>query len=338
MANTTQIDPTRTTLLRRQFIADMVRRFKAVSLEIQVLVVDDDVFGLQNIGIRFVSDLVGNIELQAWRFQTNPQKVRSYRTWLKQQVDQNILVQIGGVTSKPWTATYIESAYRKGVLRAYTDSRREFLSGPSDIFASGRDEFLRTAFSSPEALSKVELLYERAFTELQGVTAAMDQQMSRILAEGLAQGQAPATIARDLRDNVTKLTNTRAKVIARTEIIRAHAEGQLDAFEELGVKELGLLAEWSTAGDDRVCPQCDELEGVVMTVKEARGLLPRHPNCRCTWVPANVKEKEAGQLRGRQKNAAIERSIQEEGPTGKRVKRSRAEIRKQSVWAGKSLR
>lgn len=293
MANTTQIDPTRTTLLRRQFIADMVRRFKAVSLEIQQLVVNDDAFGLINPGIRSVNDLIGNVEFQAWRFQTNPQKVRSYRLWLKQQVDDKILTQVGGISGKPWTAKYIEPAYRKGVIRAFTDTRRALLTGPSDIFVGGRDEFLRTAFSSPEALSKVELLYERAFTELEGVTSAMDQQMSRILAEGLSQGQAPATIARDLRANITKLTNTRAKTIARTEIIRAHSEGQLDAFEVLGVKEVGLLAEWLTAGDDRVCIICQDLEGQVFTIKEARGMMPAHPNCRCAWIPAGKAVEKA---------------------------------------------
>lgn len=290
MPNALKSDPTRTVLLRRSFIADMVRRFKAVSAAIHQLVVVDDVFGLQNSGVVFVDDLIGNIEKQAWRFQTNPQKVKSYRLWLKEQVDQKILTPVGGISGKPWTAPYIESAYNKGVMRAFTDTRRALLTGPSDIFAGSRDEFLRSAFSSPEALSKIELLYERAFTELEGVTSAMDQQMSRILAEGLSQGQAPATISRSLRDNVTKLTNTRAKVIARTEIIRAHAEGQLDSFEVLGVKELGVLAEWSTAGDDRVCIICQDLEGEVFSVKEARGLMPAHPNCRCAWIPANVGE------------------------------------------------
>ncbi len=281
MANANKIDPTRTVLLRRAFVADMVRRFKALSLEIQQLVVNDDAFGLQSPGIRVVDDFltISNVEFQAWRFQTNPQKVKSYRLWLKEQVDAKILTTSGGLTNKPWTAPYIESAYKKGVVRAFTDTRRVLLTGPSDLFTGGRDEFLRSAFSSPEALSKVELLYERAFTELQGVTSAMDQQMSRILAEGLSQGQAPATIARSLRDNVTKLTNTRAKVIARTEIIRAHSEGQLDAFEVLGVKELGVQAEWITAGDDRVCVICQDLEGQIFTVKEARGLMPAHPNC-----------------------------------------------------------
>jgi SPP1 gp7 family putative phage head morphogenesis protein len=67
--------------------------------------------------------------------------------------------------------------------------------------------------------------------------------------------------------------------------IHAHAEGQLDSFEDLGVRELGITAEWSTAGDERVCPRCSALEGHIYTVEEARGMIPQHPGCRCSWIP-----------------------------------------------------
>jgi SPP1 gp7 family putative phage head morphogenesis protein len=40
-----------------------------------------------------------------------------------------------------------------------------------------------------------------------------------------------------------------------------------------------------TAGDLRVCPMCQGLNGKVYTIKEARGLIPVHPQCRCAWVP-----------------------------------------------------
>ena len=95
------------------------------------------------------------------------------------------------------------------------------------------------------------------------------------------------------------------------------------------------MAEWSTAGDDRVCPLCGPLEGSVMTVKEARGLLPRHPNCRCAWIPADKKRKEAGQKRGPARDAAVKKSIKAEGPTKK--KRSFRDIKRRSVWQGKNL-
>jgi hypothetical protein len=44
-----------------------------------------------------------------------------------------------------------------------------------------------------------------------------------------------------------------------------------------------------TAGDDRVCDECDSLEGLTFTIEEARRLIPVHPNCRCVFVPTNDK-------------------------------------------------
>jgi SPP1 gp7 family putative phage head morphogenesis protein len=289
MPNQLKTDPTRTTTLQKQFMADMRRRFKWLSKNIQELVVDDDAFGLGELSIVSLNQ---QVPFQAWRFNTDAQKVQSYRKWLTQQVNAGILNPVGGISGKPWTAPYIESAYKKGAIRAYTDLRVEDLVNQPTVFEGGRAEFIRTAFNQPILASKVELLYERSFTELKGVSAAMDQQMSRILADGLVQGNGPAAIARSLRDNVTKLTKTRALVIARTEIVRAHAEGQLDAFVLLGVKEVGILAEWATAGDERVCPECGALEGIVMTIEEARNAIPRHPNCRCAWIPASKDRKE----------------------------------------------
>jgi SPP1 gp7 family putative phage head morphogenesis protein len=341
MATARQVDPTRTTLLRRKFMADMTRRFKKVSFAIQELVVDDDAFGLvPGILITFndKEPLLKNqqVQQQAWRFQTNPQKVRSYRLWLGQQVRAEILT-VEGAFAKPWTAPYIESAYKKGLLRAWIDVRALEELESLDFIKGSRAEFLAQAFQASIPQQKIELLYQRAFTELEGVTAAMDQQMSRILATGLTRGDGPRKIARDLRKNVTKMTKTRAIVIARTEIVRAHSEGQLDAFELLGVEEVGVQVEWLTAGDDRVCLQCVELEGTIFTIDEARDLIPRHPNCRCAWIPADKKRPEQGQLRGSLRDRAVDRSIQAEGPTGGRVRRSKAAIKARSTWIGKEL-
>ncbi len=334
-------DPTRTTLLRRKFIADMTRRFKKVSKAIQELVVDDDAFGLVKgnlITFENSESLIKNQQVpnQAWRFQSNPQKVGSYRRWLKSQINTEILV-FEGAFAKPWTAPYIESAYRKGVLRAFTDTHAEELAESVDFFEGSKAQFLQQAFSAPVPQTKIELLYQRAFTELEGVTAAMDQQMSRILSTGLVRGDGPRKIARALRDNVSKMTKTRAIVIARTEIVRAHAEGQLDGFEILGIEKVGVQVEWLTAGDDRVCQQCEELEGAIFTIEEARDLIPRHPNCRCAWIPADSKRPEQGQHRGIARDKAVNRSIAAERPSGGRVRRSIRETRALSTWIGKEL-
>jgi SPP1 gp7 family putative phage head morphogenesis protein len=132
------------------------------------------------------------------------------------------------------------------------------------------------------------------------------------------------------------MTRTRANALARTELVRAHAEGQLDAYVALGEKEVGVMAEWITAGDDRVCDLCQDLEGVVMTITEARGTIPRHVNCRCAWIPADRVRKEKGQRRGRRKDAAIKKSIRSEGGLNTK-KRTFKEIKSRSTWIGKDL-
>jgi SPP1 gp7 family putative phage head morphogenesis protein len=216
-----------------------------------------------------------------WRFVADDAKLDSYRQWLKAQVNAGIL-EVSGVNKQtPWVESYISSAYKKGLLRAYTDTHAADIAAARgfEFIEGGKAGFLDMAFNSPVAQSKLKMLWTRAFSQLQGVTAQMDQEMSRILTSGLAAGTGPRQIARELNKSVSGLEKKRALTIARTEIINAHAEGQLDAFDVMNVEEVGVMAEWSTAGDDRVCPLCAPLEGVVMTVKEARGLIPRHPNC-----------------------------------------------------------
>lgn len=65
----------------------------------------------------------------------------------------------------------------------------------------------------------------------------------------------------------------------------AYAEGALNSYEEMGIEGVEVEAEFATAGDDVVCPECEELEGKVYSIEEARGVIPVHPNCRCAWIP-----------------------------------------------------
>lgn len=67
--------------------------------------------------------------------------------------------------------------------------------------------------------------------------------------------------------------------------ISAHAEASLNAYEEAGVQGVQTEAEWLTAGDSRVCPDCRRMEGRVFEISKARGMIPLHPQCRCSFIP-----------------------------------------------------
>jgi len=258
-------------MLRRKFMADVRKRAKVLKGAINKYMVTDDTLALK--------PAVDPLKFNAFReyqFRTNPEKLNGFKAWFQGQVDRGVL-EVG--KQPPWTNTYVDSAYRKGVVRAYTDTHREALAASSDFYAGSQAQFLQQAFASPEVVSKIQMIYTRTYDSLKGYTAQMATDTSRILAQGLSNGYGPRQIAREMNARIDGLTRKRALTIARTEVINAHAEGQLDAFELMGVEEVGLQAEWSTAGDDRVCARCAAMAGEVMSVKKARGLIPLHPNC-----------------------------------------------------------
>jgi len=280
-----KLDPSRTKTERQRFMREVQRRFRwLVGQVVQWLVTDDELgleeqkpFRLQN--------------KRQYAFLSDPAKLKQFQAWLKQQMDAGVLSVSGGFPGKPWTADYIESAWRKGMLRAYTDVRKEKLTETPEWYRGTKEQWLRSAFAQPEMMSKVELLATRAFEGMKGVTEQMSTQMSRILADGLANGYNPKKVAKLMTDSIGKLTRTRALVIARTEIIHAHAEGMLDGYGMLGVEMVGAEVEWSTSGDSLVCEQCSSLEGKTFTIEEARGKIPLHPSCRCSWKPVVEGEK-----------------------------------------------
>lgn len=48
-----------------------------------------------------------------------------------------------------------------------------------------------------------------------------------------------------------------------------------------------------TAGDDDVCPICEEIEADgPYTIDEARSLIPAHPYCRCAFIPVDSEDED----------------------------------------------
>lgn len=343
-------DPSRTKTLRDRFQRELRKRFRVLKRRIRELLVEEDALGLrdktreQRVAFAFDSSemfqqnhLIENAYRGGrWRFMASKGVLDMFLNWLQGQFKELIAPEGEGGS---FLAGYIEEGFRRGMERAFDDTRRsqrvleeikksaeEFAK--KDFYAGSKREFLRSSFGRRIAKSKVSILAERTLTDLKGITESSARRMQHILLDGLVEGQHPRKIARDM-SKALDIDRKRAETIARTEIIRTHAEGQLQALEDMGVDEIGVMVEWATAGDNRVCPLCEELEGVVLKVKEAHNLLPRHPNCRCAYIPANVSEEDTKQqvVEKPKIESAIESSIKKEGKEPSETSWAGADVR-----------
>jgi len=279
-----RIDPTRTATLRKKMIADVNRRFGAIKKEIYQAIVVQDAFGLKESN----HTLKVNVEPKQFAFPRSADKVSAFMSWLKTMEELHILTvirkpgRLGVAAEGAWTDVYIESAYKQGILRAGQELKKAGLDIPIPAGELGVDT-VALSFNMPVHADAVGLLYTRTFSELKGITAAMDQQISFILAQGLMEGRNPQIIARQLNERVGVML-TRARTMARTEIVRAHHLSSIQEYENAGLAGVIIQSEWLTAGWN-VCPLCAPLNGKVFEINVIKAMIPRHPNCRCCAIP-----------------------------------------------------
>jgi len=104
------------------------------------------------------------------------------------------------------------------------------------------------------------------------------------LTKGIEEGLSNDKIAENINERIKKFSHNKAKIIARTEIIRAHTYGLYQTMKESGIKKYM----WVTARDDKVCIICKHYDGKVFDINS--GILPvksTHVNCRCSIVKAD---------------------------------------------------
>lgn len=103
----------------------------------------------------------------------------------------------------------------------------------------------------------------------------IEREMAAKIAAGMPSGQAARWAEREM----TRMKNYRGMMIARTEASAAMNEGALIGYEAAGVKMVEFLA------SPNACNECLGYAGQRMTLSDAEGLIPVHPNGMCTWVP-----------------------------------------------------
>ena len=292
------VDPTGTTTIRRRYERAAVRRFRRIATLARRAIVEVDSLGIAARRIRTGDVAIGDAEARAGQFAGHggsAAKARAFSEWLRRQSDFEVLdlppsavaaandppptgPPRGRAANRPhWSRTFVAAAYRKGLRDAVVETGRA---------PRGRTERIVGAeFLGPVHARRAEILYARNLHALAGVSRETSAAVRDVLARGLIEGRAPRVLARIVTNRVAKVGIVRARTIARTEIIRAHAEATLTYYEEAGVEVVRQEAEFATSGDNRVCPICAGMEGDVHLIEEARGIIPVHPNCRCRWLP-----------------------------------------------------
>lgn len=281
-----KVDPTRTLALRNRFVADMTRRFKALRRDIIVSIVARDGFGLKQ---NKAAMLEAAKELE-FNFPTSVQKIEAFMNWLREQQSLGILEIIERPRSilsppqmEPWANLYLRSAYEKGITSADAKLVRAGIEPIKPVSTPGAR--IVGVFDQPQHADRAANIFTRAFSDLEGITEAMDAQISRILSEGLLYGGGPEQLAKEIAAKLDTIGLNRARTLARTEIVRTHHLATVAEFRLAAVNEVTVQAELLTAGDDAVCEECQALEGRIFTLDEAERLIPVHPQCRCSILP-----------------------------------------------------
>jgi SPP1 gp7 family putative phage head morphogenesis protein len=271
-------DPSRTAGIKRQYRADLNRRWNRINALIWETVVVNDALRLSPPLARAAARAAN-----PFQFRTDPEgKVDDFLTWLNESMDDEVLEIARGPAGRitrnsRWQSAYVRASYGRGLEHAQRSMRRQGIRVPQESVAD--------LFNAPTSVASLARLYARSFNELRGITGGVSQTIGRVLTEGLATGQGPRAIAGSMRTAVSSLGMARSLTMARTEIINAHADATLDRYGDVGVRDVVGQAEFLTAQDDRVCPDCIQLEGQTYNIDEARGIIPVHPNCRCVWLP-----------------------------------------------------
>lgn len=261
-SNALRKDPTKTVTLRRQFTTALRKPYRQFKKDLVDLVKTQDAFGNGR-----------------WAYESMSRKLERFGEWLGEQIDERLDVQ-------SQVRQHVAAALKRGMSRSYDDARRKKKRGRSTSFSEGsKEQFIRMVAGRRDNSERTQLLTERVLSEVDGATGRMTTKLLRTVADALAREE---EIEERIEELIAAVEDAESSLglIARTETIRSYAEGQLNALEELGIE--GVLAdiEYSveTAGDGRVCPLCEEIEGQVLSIDEARGRIPLHPGCRCAWT------------------------------------------------------
>ena len=231
----------------------------------------------------------------AYDFGNDTSKLNEFMKFLEGQINKIIY---DGATGPEdiWQNKYILQSYTRGLdyatakikqalpAQQYQQLEAANIMFPQPALASTSIGLVPVAVSRPLHLDALQLIYSRDFSDLEGITTAMSTQISRQITTGMQEGKGINEIARLITDRVDKIGATRAKLMARTESIRAYNISGANEGKRVG-DDIGKTPYyiWITTLDGRE-RDSHELRNLKRYTYEEYIALLGEPNCRCSYI------------------------------------------------------
>lgn len=222
------------------------------------------------------TNLITVNEGQDFTFTRDAAKLIAFSEWFQQAIDEEILrIDSGGTVSDHWLNTYVGNAYIRGSIK----TRSQVEKALGDRLNRIEDY---SPFRNQAHVDRAELIFQRTFEDLKGVTSTMADQTRRVLSQGILEGKNPNVVAREMVERVDKIGITRAKLIARTEIVESHNSASIMEAELL-TAETGedIQMRWKTSIDGRERDTHHDRHNNIYPLGVAQSLIGE-PNCRCS--------------------------------------------------------
>lgn len=312
------VDPTQTGKLRARLRGTMALRWRQLRLLARAIIVDHDILGLKAGGLMALpTPIIANAGTKQQMFQR----------WFDHALDQAVLGKDGSVMRPFINAAYLsgvgyaQSTLKKMVMSSIAGHREEALFQ----LAVAELEGIMAAVSqqATRAATQGMLVKQKPMTIVRNIWAVIDKvgirRTNAMIELLVVRAHAEATL--DIFEAAKiKAVGLIPEARANINAVRDHAI--VDAPRKKGAgsksykklpgkrtiqrirrqelalaKRLGERVRVRTAGDDDVCPVCEAIaEEGPYRIDVARSLIPAHPSCRCTFVPADDARFAADQM------------------------------------------
>ena len=163
-----------------------------------------------------------------YNYDVNPQRIAGLFDEL-QALFYHAL-ELDGFSRGWFLSQYLGKAWQEGTTKAFTRLKLAAESAAPNI---AEVMHLDSVLTSPEYARRFEIIAARAFESMKGFAGQAANDLGRILGEGVALGQSPRTIARDIRKTFDKVQGYRALRIARTEVNNSFKEARYEETKDV---------------------------------------------------------------------------------------------------------